>query len=142
MFEFIYSDGGRRKYFPDDCDNDCVCRAIANVSGYSYMTVYNTIKEACNQETAKTRRSGVETGVYNKTTKKVVKKLLGWDYINVSNQDITMNGLPRGKSLLVRLPGHMTCVVNRTIYDIGDPSENGSAKVVGYYMESEGETSK
>ena len=43
--EFVYSDGGRSKYFKAKNVNDCVVRAICNASGKDYKEVYDAIEE-------------------------------------------------------------------------------------------------
>ena len=48
--EFVYSTGGREKYFKAVKVNDCVCRAIVNATGMNYKEVYDTINMYCRNE--------------------------------------------------------------------------------------------
>ena len=43
--EFIYSDGGRSKYFKAEHVGDCVTRAICNATGMDYKEVYDALKD-------------------------------------------------------------------------------------------------
>lgn len=42
--KFVYSDGGRDKYFKTNNANDCVIRAICNATQKDYLEVYNDLK--------------------------------------------------------------------------------------------------
>ena len=47
--EFIYSSGGREKYYNTIKVGDCVTRAICNATGMDYKEVYDLInKYICN----------------------------------------------------------------------------------------------
>ena len=43
--EFVYSDGGRSKYFKANNVGDCVTRAICNATGKDYKEVYDALND-------------------------------------------------------------------------------------------------
>ena len=48
--QFVYSDGGRSKYFKAEGVGDCCARAIANATGLDYKEVYDSLNELAKQE--------------------------------------------------------------------------------------------
>ena len=77
--EFVYSTGGREKYFKAQDVGDCVTRAICNATGKDYLEVYNGLKELASKE-RKTKRhqkqSTVRDGTYPRTTEKYIERVL------------------------------------------------------------------
>ena len=77
MMKFVFSTGGREKYFRAENVGDCVCRAICNATGLDYMTVYNMIQELSRDE-KRSKKSSARNGVCKDTVDKLLKKL-GWN---------------------------------------------------------------
>ena len=131
---FIYSDGGRSKYFKAQDVGDCAIRAIAIATGKDYLEVYNALK-ALNG--GKSCRNG--------TPKKVDKayiRSLGWNWVPTMtigsgcHVHLNQSELPSG-TLIVQVSGHLTCVKDGVIYDTYNPSRDGERCVYGYWMKGE-----
>lgn len=144
--EFIYSDGGRSKYFKAKDAGDCVTRAICNASGKDYLEVYNGLKELAKHERRGKRKSGsgissVRNGVFKNTERKYIEEILGWKRhaccgIGVSNRvHLKESELPKG-TLIVQVSRHLTCVKDGVIYDTYDCSREGTRMVYGYWKEN------
>ena len=65
---FVYSDGGRSKYFKAENVRDCVIRAVANATGKDYKEVYDEIKTFNNGKSCR-------NGTPKKVTKKYIESL-------------------------------------------------------------------
>ena len=138
--EFVYSDGGRSKYFKAEHVRDCCVRAICNATGMDYKEVYDGINELAKAERKGTRKktvSNARNGVYTKTADKYLKSL-GWEWrptmgIGTGCQvHVRADELPKG-NLVLRLSKHFTCVKDGVLYDTFDCSEDGTRCVYGYW---------
>lgn len=127
---FVYSDGGRSKYFKAKNVGDCGVRAVALATGRDYKEVYLALKKLNHGKSCR-----------NGTPRDVVKKYMasaGWKWhptmgIGTGCQiHMRESELPRG-TLLLSLSGHYTCVKDWTIYDLYDCSRDGSRCVYGYW---------
>lgn len=128
--KFIYSDGGRSKYFKGNC-GDCTIRAIANATGQDYLDVYNNINKL----------AGISCR--NGTPKQITRQYLrsiGWEWHPTMligqgcKTHLNANELPNNTILIVSVSKHLTCVKYGTIYDTYDPSRGGNRCVYGYYI--------
>lgn len=142
--KFVYSDGGRSKYFKAENVGDCVVRAICNASGKDYKEVYNRINELAKSERTGKRKRGISNarnGVYNSTTKKYIEEELGWKWHACSGigkgctVHVNEDELPYGR-LILRLSKHCSCVINGVLYDTYDCSRDGSRCVYGYWSKN------
>lgn len=149
--EFIYNDGGRAAAGYKGATGDCVCRAIAIATGKSYKEVYEEINQQASKE-RKTKRkptkSSARTGVYTATTRKYLASL-GWKWVPTMGVGtgckvhLSADELPSG-TLIVKLSGHITTVINGVIHDTYNPCRsefNNFTKqtretrcVYGYYV--------
>ncbi len=130
--EFVYSDGGRSKYFKGKNARDCVCRSICNATGMDYMDVYNGINEIAKKEHTGKRKSGkssARNGVYKYTYKKYIEEVLGWKWhptMQIGSGckvHLRKEELPSG-TLIVSVARHNTCVKDGVLYDTWDCSTN------------------
>lgn len=128
--KFIYSDGGRSRYFKADNVGDCAVRAIANATGKDYKEVYDALKGLNNGKSCR-----------NGTPKNVDKKYLqqlGWEWhatmgIGTGCQThLNADELPNG-TLIVSVSKHLTCVKDGVIYDTYDCSRGGERCVYGFW---------
>ncbi len=138
--EFIYSDGGRLKYFQTKNVGDCGVRAICNATGKDYKEVYDAINELAKKEHRGKRKksiSNARNGVYVETMKKYLASI-GWKWhatmeigkgcrVHLDEQE-----LPSG-TLIVRVSKHYTCVNNGHLFDTYDCSRDQSRCVYGYW---------
>ena len=79
---FVYSDGGRSKYFKAKNVRDCVTRAICNATGKDYLEVYKAINQLAKNEFRGKRKRGISSarnGVYKRTYTKYLKSI-GWKF--------------------------------------------------------------
>jgi len=153
--EFVYSDGGRSKYFKAGNVGDCVVRAICNATGKDYKEVYDAINKMSKSERTgkrKKKTSNARNGVYKTTYKKYIEDVLGWKWHPTMKigEGCTMHlvegEIPDG-TIIVSLSKHNTCVKNKVIYDTYDCSEkeyydawgnlmvNNERCVYGYWSE-------
>ena len=146
--KFVYSDGGRSKYFRAQHVGDCVVRAIALATGKDYKDVYDDINMLAKKSRAKSR-SSARDGVDPSVSKKYIESL-GWRWHPTCGvgKGVTMHlcddEIPDG-NLIVRIAGHIVNVKNGIVYDTWDCSqekvylyEDGSCKsnypaVYGYW---------
>lgn len=130
--KFIYSDGGRSKYFKADNVGDCVTRAICNATGLDYKYVYDRLNEMAKKESVKRhrrhQRSQSRNGVFKETWKRFLKEI-GWVHhstceIGSSKEKVKFveGALPNGV-LIVQLSRHLTCLKDQVIYDTYDCSK-------------------
>jgi hypothetical protein len=137
--EYRYHDGGRTS---SKSRRDCVCRAIAIASGLDYSEIWDSLTYGkLNQR--KTKRtpsySNADSGV-------LVKRKWFKDYMNSlgffwtptmkvgtgCKIHLRSGELPNGR-LVVSLSRHYSAVIDNVIYDIYDPSRNGTRCVYGFW---------
>lgn len=130
MSNFVYSDGGRSKYFKAANVRDCVVRAICNASGKDYKEVYEGIRTISKQ----TPRNGVR----KKDLKRYIEGVLGWEWhplmdIGTGCQvHARKEELPKGIAIL-SMSGHLSCSKDGILYDTYDCSRGGTRCVYGYW---------
>lgn len=122
--QFIYSTGGREKYFKAETASDCVCRAISIASGKDYKEVYDELNRL--EKTIKVgkheRRGSARTGIRLKVVKYYIENVLGWTHHSVMSKGtgvtmhLTEEEIPMG-NLIVDISKHLTCVKDKVIYD-------------------------
>lgn len=138
--QFKYNDGGRANAGYSGSTGDCVTRAVAIVTGKSYVDVYvaiNTLSKAERTGVRKRGKSNARTGVYRTTYDKIITQLGGkWHPtmgIGTGCQVHLRDGeLPMGK-LLVKVSGHLVAVIDGVIHDLSDCSRGGTRCVYGYW---------
>ena len=130
---FVYCDGGRSLYFKAKNVGDCVSRAIANATGLDYKQVYKDL--------TKLAGGSVRNGTPPKAYKKYLDSL-GWKWVACSGigtgcqVHLCESELPKGKTLIVRLSKHLTCVKDGVLYDTYDCTRDGSRCVYGYWVKA------
>ena len=131
MMDFVYSDGGRSKYFKAEHVSDCVIRAVANATGKDYKEVYDEIKLF---NKGKSCRNGTPKDV----TRKYIESL-GYKWVPTMKigsgckVHLDKDELPTG-TLIVSVSRHLTCVKDGVIYDTFDCSRCGTRCVYGYWV--------
>lgn len=147
---FQFNDGGRRAAGFKGSTSDCVCRAIAIVSGLPYREVYDRINEYAAGEkfargrvgvmAATGRGSSARTGVMKPTTKAILADMgYVWTPTMRFGQGcrvhLRASELPAGR-LIVQCSRHITAVIDGVIHDTYDPSRDGTRCVYGYWSKS------
>lgn len=139
--KFIYSDGGRSKYFKATDVGDCVTRAICNATGMDYKEVYDGLKELAKHEriTKKHKhKSSVRDGTSKKTTKKYIESI-GWVWVPVMQigsgctKHLSEDDFPSIGTYIVSVSQHLTCIKDGVLYDTYDCSRDGTRCVYGYW---------
>ncbi len=123
--KWIYSTGGREKYFKAQKVGDCVTRAICNATGKDYKEVYDRLKEMAKKEHTTRHRghkkSSVRDGVFKETYKRYLVEI-GWTRKQTifkgdsARMHLTPNEIPNGV-IIVELSKHLTCIKDGIIYD-------------------------
>ena len=139
--EFVYSDGGRSRYFKADKVGDCVTRAICNATGMDYMEVYKALNVMAKGERTEKHRGGKRSssrnGVYKETRRRYLESL-GWVWHPTMffgsgcKVHLKAEELPKG-TLIVSVSHHLTCVKDGVLYDTYDCSRDETRCVYGYY---------
>ena len=138
--KFVYSDGGRSKYFKAEHVGDCCVRAICNATGMDYKEVYDALNHLARTERTGTRKKSISNsreGVYKKTAGKYLESL-GWKWKSTMwigsgcTTHVREDELPKG-SLVLNLSRHFTCVRDGVLYDTYDCSRDGDRCVYGYW---------
>jgi hypothetical protein len=134
--QFIYNDGGRKASGFKGSTGDCVTRAIAIVTGKSYIEVYNALNElskGCGSKLIKTsygnsyvKSSSSRTGVQRRIYDKYLKSLgMKWTPTMLIGQGCRVHldaeELPKGR-IICRLSKHLTAVIDGVINDTFNPS--------------------
>lgn len=138
--EFVYSDGGRSKYFKAENVGDCVTRAICNATGKDYKEVYDALKELAKHERITRRhpkQSSVRWGVSPRTIDKYME-IIGWKWHScctigsTKRVHLVESEIPKG-NLILRLSRHLTCTKDGVLYDTYDCTREGTRMVYGYW---------
>ena len=130
--KFVYSDGGRDKYFKTNNANDCVIRAICNATQKDYLEVYNDLKKLNGGKSCR-------NGTPSKIAKKYINSLDGWEWVPTMligqgcKVHLKEDELPKG-ILILSLSKHYTCVKDGVIYDTYDCSRNETRCVYGFWI--------
>ena len=141
--KFIYSDGGRSKYFKAKDVKDCVVRAICNATDKDYKEVYDAINSMSKSEHTGRRKRGVSNarnGVYKSTYKKYIENVLGWKWISCSGigkgiiKKLNEDDMPQKGTYIVKVSKHLTCLKDGQLYDTYDCSREGTRAVYGYWV--------
>ena len=139
--EFIYSDGGRSKYFKAERVGDCCARAVANATGIDYKQAYDGINEIAKRERIGKRKKGKSSareGVYVATARRYIEGVLGWKWhpcMEIGSGctvHVDPAELPAG-NIIIRLSKHYSCVKDGVLYDTYDCSRDGTRCVYGYW---------
>lgn len=146
MGTFVYNDGGRADAGYKGTTGDCVCRAIAIITGKPYKEVYDRLAEG-NATQRKSKRASRYTGIKTaslgiNTKRKWFEEYmtsLGFKWIPTMQVGkgcqvhLKAEELPKGR-LMVNVSKHMTAVIDGIIHDTYDPSRKGTRCVYGYYV--------
>lgn len=138
--QYIFDDGGRAAAGYRGMTGDCVCRAIAIVTGKPYQDTYDALNNlAARERQRKGRRSSARTGVSKPTIRRYLESL---GYIRTPTMHVGFGctvhlrtgELPMGR-LVVNLSRHLTAVIDGVIHDTHDPARAGTRCVYGYWKE-------
>lgn len=139
--KWIYSDGGRSKYFKGYA-NDCVCRSIAIANKMDYKEVYDLITDYIRKEPLDDLYvTNARAGVSKDLSRKILEDL-GWVYTPTMKFGsgctihLKKEELPKGR-LIVQVSKHLTTVIDGIIYDTYDPSRNETRCVYGIWTKKQ-----
>lgn len=138
--QWVRDDGGRaRAGYPDDHDRgDCVTRAIAIALKLPYREVYDAMNERARQGhgdyTGRGKRRSAVTGMAAFEYGPWLRER-GWRYVSLP-PGATFFDLPMRGRLLVSMHRHLCCLVDGVLYDTGDCSQRGFAKINGYWRQT------
>jgi hypothetical protein len=143
---YQYNDGGRAASGYKGDAGDCVCRAIAIVTGKPYEEVYGVLALG-NQNQRSTKRSrkssgkrSARNGIYTKRFWfKNYMRGLGFRWVpcmtigSGCQVHLRDGELPKGR-LVVAVSKHYTAVIDGVIHDTHDPQRDGDRCVYGYWI--------
>jgi hypothetical protein len=139
--EFQYNDGGRKEAGYKGESRDCVCRAIAIVTGKPYQEVYDALNELASKERIGKRKKSISnsrTGVHKHTYNKYLLSL-GMKWVSCMSigsgckVHLRANELPKGK-IICSVSRHLVAVIDGVINDTHDCSRDGNRCVYGYFI--------
>lgn len=128
--EYKYNDGGRSQYFKAKNVDDCVVRAIAIAKGLDYKEVYDKVWKIVGYSP--------RNGIKHKDVRSVME-LYGFKWTSCMGigtgcrVHMKEGELPKHKTIVVSLSGHISVVVDGVINDTYDPSRGGTRCVYGYW---------
>ena len=152
METFNFNDGGRKDAGYKGQTGDCVCRAIAIITGKPYQEVYDAINVLSESKHLGSRKiktvygtsykkvSASRTGVVRKVYTEYLKSL-GYEWIPTMGigtgckVHLKNDELPTGR-IIVRLSKHVCAVIDGIINDTYDCSREGTRCVYGYYRKN------
>jgi hypothetical protein len=142
--QFQFNDGGRAAAGYKGKAGDCVCRAIAIVTGLPYQQVYGTLNAAAKVERSGKRRRGkssARNGVHKATYRRLLESE-GFKFVPTMGigtgcrVHLREDELPMGR-LIVAVSRHLVAVIDGVIHDTHDCSRAGVRCVYGYYVKAE-----
>lgn len=131
--DYLYDDGGRAEAGFKGRAGDCVCRAIAIVTGRPYAEVYSDLAAGTGGQRASrgkrrsaSARNGIDTG--RKWFRDYMKSIgMEWTPTMLIGQGCRVHllagELPSGR-LIVSLSKHWTAVIDGVIHDTYDPTRS------------------
>ena len=138
--KFIYTTGGREKYYKSIKVGDCVTRAISIATGRDYKEIYDLVNSYASRERGE-NKSTARNGVSKDTVYRILTDM-GWKWVPTMfigrgcQVHLRESEIPMG-TLIVSVSKHLTCVKDRIIYDLFDCSRGGRRCVYGYYLPPE-----
>jgi hypothetical protein len=136
---WIYNDGGRSKYY-NNTTNDSVVRAIAIATGKDYLEVEKLVNEFIkNEQLDDLYVNNSYTGVCKEISYKLLESL-GWKWKPCMyfgkgcTTHLKDDELPKKGTLILNISKNLTCIKNGIIYDVYDPSRNGTRCVYGMFL--------
>ena len=134
--KFVYSEGGRSKYYDAIKVWDCVTRAICNATGKDYKEVYDLINSYASSE-KRTNKSTARNWV-SKGITYIVLTDMRWIWVPTMfigrgcQVHLNENELPNG-IIIVSVSKHLVCVKDGVLYDTFNCTRGGRRSVYGYY---------
>jgi len=137
----IINDGGRASAGYQGTAGDCVCRAIAIAANRPYEEIYSQLNVLAKDERVTSRmkrRSSARTGMYKKTSVKLIDELGGeWKaYMTIGSGckvHLTPDELPKTGRYILRLSKHFAAWIDGQLHDTYDCSREGTRCVYGVY---------
>lgn len=138
---FQYNDGGRSAAGFVGNVGDCVVRAIAIVTGCSYIQVYERINSLAKSERKGKRKrkiSNARTGVFKTTYKKVLEQI-GATWVPLMQigsgcqVHLCPEELPKRGTYILNVSKHLTVWIDGVLHDTYDCSRDGRRCVYGYW---------
>ena len=126
--EFVWHDGGRAASGYIGSAGDCVARAIAIATGAVYRDVYAELGRIAGESP----RGGVTTDVWSDYLTQ-----RGWQ--KSTRAAVDSSRLPSGVVLLKfesrcrRSSGHLSCLIDHTVYDTWNPFEDDDCFIVAHW---------
>ena len=125
------NDGGRSKYFKDDCVGDCVVRALAIATDQDYLEVHKYVQDTL----------GIlpEDGVFTNVLHDLLRNKLGFSWRHtmysprVRCDEKGIVALPSDVKIILNLPLHVSAYVNGYILDTYDPRVDNEM-IYGYWF--------
>ncbi len=136
--KFEFNDGGRSKYFTEKAE-DSVCRTISIATGKDYKEIQRLINAYIKKEELDEQYIKNAPFIVSKEICYKLLKELGWKwnpcmYFGKGCTTHLKNGeLPKKGTFIVSISRQLTCVKDNVIYDIDNPSRDGTRCVYGYW---------
>lgn len=136
--QYQYNDGGRKEAGYQGDAGDCVVRAIAIATGFTYQKVYDDLFELNKQHNKKGKNSPRD----GNTSKKVYNMYLDFHGFSWTPTMFIGSGakvhlkdgeLPMGR-LVARCSRHLVAVIDGVLQDTYDSSRDSTRTVYGYWI--------
>lgn len=142
LLPFVYDDGGRVRAGFRGLTGDCAVRAIAIGTGQQYLDVYRMLAREmrANPHLCRPGRTTPRRGVPLPLIRWHLQHELGWTWEAKMRPGtgcqvhLRAGEVPAYGPVICRLSKHIVAVVDSTIYDIGDPSRDGTRCIYGWWV--------
>lgn len=136
--KWVYDDGGASSYFSGP-NYDCVVRSIAIATNRDYKEILDLVNDYIKREPLDEKYvRNARLGVTKEITSKILKDM-GYKWIPTMKfakgckVHMRADELPGG-TIIVSLSKHLSCIKDKVIYDVFDPSREGTRCVYGYWV--------
>lgn len=129
MMPVKHTDGGRLASGLGRSRNDCGVRALTVASGAPYLEVYKIVSDLCK----KFGGSHPDKGISVPILIAAAVQLGAIEQRYPERMRLNKEEFPQRGRFVVVTRGHAVAVVNGTVWDLGDPQENGRKQVKAYY---------
>ena len=131
QMKFQENDGGRSEAGLEPTHGACAVRAIAIATGLPYQQVWDELYAACKKDNPQHQGTAVPEPPLRK-----YMDSMGWHWQELG-LSLSLDQLPQEGTFVAMIPGHLATVIDGVFHDTLDKSDEGRAKMYGYFFKAE-----